>query len=133
MERRARSTSSTTPNAAWCSAAQPSGTQQSRKSADADRRVIFVRFTIPLLLLGRAFVLRGWIWQFRDVRRCTQTKRLAPELSVILGELLDLDKLICADIREGLLRAARRPPNLETSDLRRFAEPNVLLKRRSAK
>src|SRR5260370_30999655 len=133
MERRARSTSSTTPNAVWCSAAQPSGTQQSRRSAV--RSLIFVRFTIPLgLLPARAGVLHGRIWQFHGVGFCTsQTKRLALELIVILGELLDLDKLICADIREGLLRAARMPPNLEIGDLRRFAEPNVLLKRRSAK
>src|SRR5580700_1853051 len=36
-------------------------------------------------------------------------------------------------MQEGLSRAARRPANLETGDLRGPAQPNVLLERRSAK
>src|SRR5580704_6194751 len=83
----------------------------------------FPRVWLPI----RAAGLNRWR-QFRGVGLATsQTKRLAPELSVILGEFLYLEKLICADIGEGLLRAARRPPNLERDDLRRFAEPDVLL------
>src|ERR1700682_3725761 len=74
------------------------------------------------------------VWRVCGVRfHTSQTKRSAIKFSVILGELLDFDKLICAHIRKILFRIARRPPNLQLGDLRGLAEPNMLLKGRAPK
>src|SRR5690242_4779748 len=67
------------------------------------------------------------------VRGASQPERLSFELSVFLRKLLDLDELICIDISEILPRSTCRPANLQISDLGRPFQPDVLLKRGSAK
>ena len=106
--------------------------QQHKKSIGRIRilnGVRLIRF-IAGLLPARAWFLRVEVWQICSFRfHASQMERPPLEFSVILGELLDLDKLICANIQKTLFRIARRPPNLQPGDFRGLAQPNMLLKR----
>src|SRR5262245_57685313 len=65
--------------------------------------------------------------------RSSEWQGLARQRRHLVCELVYLDDLVLADIREMLPRVADRPEHLEVHDARRLAEADVLLQRRSAK
>src|SRR5947209_5046200 len=59
--------------------------------------------------------------------RSSQPDRTPLEFSVAPRQLRDFDELIFREAGKVLARVARRPPDLQVDDSRRFAEADVLL------